>query len=188
MTRKDISTIFADATDEQINALLDINSTDIGNAKRKLESDLATANSTIADRDKTIADLEKNTGDTAALQKIIDEYKAADEQRKADEAAAQARAALETRFNGVLGERKFANDYTRDGVFGEFEKTINADENKGKSDKEIFDALVNDDKGVKPGIFATMNPGGQMRGMGGTPSGDQAYLDDFYKNNPFYKG
>lgn len=188
MTRKDISSIFADATDEQINALLDINSTDIGNAKRKLENDLATANDTLKEREKTITELEKNKGDTDALQKIIDEYKAADEERKANEAAAQARAALESRFNTVLGERTFANDYTRNGIFGEFEKAVGADENKGKSDKEILDSIVNDDKGVKPGIFASMNRGGQMHGMGGTPSGDQAYLDDFYKNNPYYKG
>ncbi len=184
MTREDIAKIFAEATDEQINAILNINSNDIGKAKgdaKKLKEDLDTAKA-------SIAELEKNKGDTAALQKIIDEYKAADEKRKADEAAAQVRAALETRFNGVLGERTFANDYTRNGIFSEFEKAVGADENKGKSDKEIFDSLVNDDKGVKPGIFANMNPSGQMRGMGGTPSGDQAYLDDFYKNNPFYKG
>ena len=73
MTRKDISTIFADATDEQIDALLDINSTDIGNAKRKLENDLTAANNTLTERDNTIAELMKNKGDTEALQKIIDE-------------------------------------------------------------------------------------------------------------------
>ena len=37
MKREDISRIFEGATDEQINAILDINSTDIGNAKKKVE-------------------------------------------------------------------------------------------------------------------------------------------------------
>lgn len=37
MKREDVTKIFEGATDEQINALLDINSADIGNAKKKLE-------------------------------------------------------------------------------------------------------------------------------------------------------
>lgn len=37
MKKEDITKVFEGATDEQINALLDINSADIGNAKKKLE-------------------------------------------------------------------------------------------------------------------------------------------------------
>lgn len=37
MKREDITKIFEGATDEQINAVLDINSSDIGKAKQKLE-------------------------------------------------------------------------------------------------------------------------------------------------------
>ena len=37
MKREDIAKIFEGATEEQINAVLDINSKDIGNAKKKLE-------------------------------------------------------------------------------------------------------------------------------------------------------
>ena len=37
MKREDITKVFEGATDEQINVLLDINSADIGNAKKKLE-------------------------------------------------------------------------------------------------------------------------------------------------------
>lgn len=39
MKREDIAKVFEGATDEQINALLDINSADIGNAKKKLEAE-----------------------------------------------------------------------------------------------------------------------------------------------------
>ncbi len=39
MKREDITKVFEGATDEQINALLDINSADIGNAKKKLEAE-----------------------------------------------------------------------------------------------------------------------------------------------------
>ena len=50
MRREDILEIFADATKEQINRLLDLNSADIGAAKRgstQLQSDLDAANRTI---------------------------------------------------------------------------------------------------------------------------------------------
>jgi hypothetical protein len=39
MKREDVSKIFEGATEEQINALLNINSADIGNAKKKLEAE-----------------------------------------------------------------------------------------------------------------------------------------------------
>ena len=39
MKREDITKVFEGATDEQINSLLDINSADIGNAKKKLEAE-----------------------------------------------------------------------------------------------------------------------------------------------------
>ena len=39
MKREDVSKIFEKATDEQINAILDINSKDIGNAKAKAEAE-----------------------------------------------------------------------------------------------------------------------------------------------------
>lgn len=39
MKREDITKVFEGATDEQINILLDINSADIGNAKKKLEAE-----------------------------------------------------------------------------------------------------------------------------------------------------
>lgn len=162
MTRKDISSIFADATDEQINALLDINSTDIGNAKRKLENDLATANNTLAERDRTIADLEKNKGDTEALQKIIDEYKTADEERKANEAAAAEQAALQARFDAVATDKKFINDFTRNGIAGEFKEALAKEENKGKSDAEIYAAVVKD----RPGIYENPNAPQPIPGMG----------------------
>ncbi|MBO5575739.1 MAG: hypothetical protein J5956_05515 [Ruminococcus sp.] len=39
MKREDVTKIFEGATEEQINELLNINSADIGNAKKKLETD-----------------------------------------------------------------------------------------------------------------------------------------------------
>lgn len=187
MTREDIKKHFPEATDAQISALLDINSKDIGKHKTAAE----TAQTELKTAKDTIENLEKNAKDAAALQKTIDEYKAADEKRQADAKAAAERAERLSRFEKAHGEaskdRKWLNDFTRDGIFSQFEKALTEDANKGKSDVQIYNSLVNDEKGVKPGLFEAQVSGG-MSGMGGNPSGDAAWLQNKYKNNPFFEG
>ena len=187
MTREDIKKHFPEATEEQISGLLDINSRDIGKHKTAAE----TAQNDLKTARETITNLEKNQGDVAALQKTIDDYKAADEKRQADAKAAAERAERLGRFDKAHAEaskdRKWLNDFTRDGIFAQFEKALTDDANKGKSDVQIYNGLINDDKGVKPGLFeAKVN--GNMPAMGNNPSGDQAYVQAKYKNNPFVNG
>lgn len=190
MTKEDIKKQFPEATDAQINALLDINSRDIGKHKTAAE----TAQTDLKKANDTIAELEKNAKDADALQKTIDGYKAADEQRQKDAKAAQERSERRGRFDKAHEEagkgRKWMNDFTRDGIFALFETALADDANKGKSDVQIYNSLVNDDKGVKPGIFeAQANAtGGGMSGMGGSPGGDTAWLQQKYKGNPFFEG
>ena len=187
MTRDDIKKHFPEATDEQISALLDINSRDIG--KHKTAAENATAD--LKKANDTIADMEKNAKDATALQKTIDEYKAAEEKRQADAKAAAERSERLGRFDKAHAEaskdRKWLNDYTRDGIFAQFEKALADDANKGKSDVQIYNSLVNDEKGVKPGLFEAQVHG-SMSGMGGNPSGDAAWLQNKFKGNPFFEG
>lgn len=156
MKREDITKLFPEATDEQVSALLDINSHDIGKAKAggdKLQADLEAANATLKAAQDTIKALEAAKGDAAKLKTELDGYKAAEEQRKAAETAAQLRAAVEARFNTAVGERAFLHDFVRKGVLDEFEKALAAPENKGKGDKELFEAITKD-----KGFFASQNP------------------------------
>lgn len=187
MTREDIKKHFPEATDDQISALLDINSRDIG--KHKTAAD--TAQNELKTAKDTIAELEKNAKDATALQKTIDEYKAAEEKRQADAKAAAERSERLGRFEKAHAEaskdRKWLNDFTRDGIFAQFEKALADDANKGKSDVQIYNGLINDEKGVKPGLFEAQVSGG-MSGMGGNPSGDAAWLQQKYKGNPFFEG
>lgn len=187
MTREDIKKHFPEATDDQISALLDINSRDIGKHKTAADN----ANAELKTAKETISNLEKNQGDVAALQKTIDEYKAAEEKRIADAKAAEEKAARLGRFDKAHQEggkdRKWLNDFTRDGIFAQFEAALADPANAGKSDVQIYTALVNDDKGVKPGLFEAQVSGG-MSGMGGAPSGDAAWLQNKYKGNPFFEG
>lgn len=187
MTREDIKKHFPEATDAQISALLDINSKDIGKHKTAAEA----AQTELKTAKDTITELEKNKQDTAALQKVVDDYRAADEKRQADAKAAAERAERMTRFEKAHGEaskdRKWLNDFTRDGIFTQFENALTDDANKGKSDIDIYKTLINDEKGVKPGLFEAQVSGG-MSGMGDNPSGDAAWLQKKYAGNPFFEG
>lgn len=157
MTRGDITKQFPDATKEQIDALLDIHSADIGRAKgdsAQAQADLKAAQAALDKANAAIAELEKSKGDTAALQKQIDEYRAADEARKEAEKAAQARQALLKRMDSVLGDRKLIHERMRDLIADDFGKALSDPANQGKSDADVFEAVTRD-----KGYFKSQNPG-----------------------------
>lgn len=170
MKREQVTKIFKDATDEQINAILDVNSGDIGKAK----GDFDTQKTQLEEAQKTIKSYEtqldelKNTlanGENfkekfELLQKKIEDEKAeAEKVRKEQEAETE----FTNRFNALLSENtKFVNDLTKDGVYRQFKDAIANPENKGKGDKEIYEMLTKD----KDGIFANPNPPANMSAMG----------------------
>lgn len=163
MKREDITKLFEGATDEQVSALLDINSKDIGKAKgdgEQLKTDLKAAQDTI----KT---LEASKGDATALQAEIDKYKKVEADRQAAELATQQRAVVEGRFDAVVGDRKFLHDFVRKGVLGEFDKSLSDQANAGKGDKDLFEALTKDKD-----YFASQNPPVNMGGLGAVKPGD----------------
>ena len=163
MKREDVSRIFEGATKEQIDQLLDLNSADIGKAKAasaQMQSDLDAANLALAEAKNTIKDLEATKGNADELQKRIDAYEAAEKQRKDAEIAAAARAEMIERMDAVLGDRKFVHDKLRDIAVSEFESAIKDKANRGKSDKDIFDALTQD-----KGYFASQNPPAENMGQ-----------------------
>ena len=138
MRKEDINRIFEGATDEQVKALLDINSADITKALgkqksdgEKVQADLDAANAALAEARATIANLEAAKGDTDKLQKELDEYKAADEKRKADEKAAAERAELMERMDAVLGDKQFIHERMRDIVAEDFKAALADKANRG---------------------------------------------------------
>lgn len=172
MTREDIRNLFADATTEQIKALLDINSADIGKAKESMQKDLDAANAALKTANDTIESLKAE--DVDGMKKKIADYEKADEDRRQAEKAAQERAELEERFNAASGDRKYIHEMVREGVMNDFGKALQDKANRGKSDREIFDALTQD-----KGYFASMNPDkGSMGGIGDVAPDDNAKLSD----------
>ncbi len=160
MRREDISRIFEGATEDQMKALLDINSADITNALNKhkgegekAKADLDAANAALEEAKATIARLEASKGDTEKLQAELNAYKEADEKRKADEKAAAERAELLERLDAVLGGKEFIHERMRDIVAEDFKAALADKANRGKGDAEIFEAITRDQ-----GYFKTQNP------------------------------
>ena len=83
--------------------------------------------------------------------------------------ADRAHAEMVSRVNACLGDRKFSHKFVEDGIVSAFSKALLEEENKGKTDSEIFDSLTMDEKGILPGIFhpAVTGSGGYIAPMGG---------------------
>lgn len=108
----------------------------------KLDEQLTTANTTINDLNAKIKDFENV--DVKGLQDTIKKYEDAETTRKEAETKANALQALKDRFSPLKGEKKYLNEGTEQWIFAEFEKAIGLEENKSKSDSEIYDAITKD--------------------------------------------
>lgn len=174
MKREDITNIFENATKEQIDRLLDLNSADTGKAlsrTEKLQSDLDAANEALKKAQETIAAMEANQGDIEKLQKEIEDYKAAETRRIEAEKAATARADVLERMDAVMDGRQFVHERMRDLVADDFAQAISDKAYRGKADKEIFDAITKD-----KGYFASQNPPAGDMGQAGEINGDAAHM------------
>lgn len=165
MTREELKGIVEGITDEQLKQILDINSTDIGKAKKGVD-DLKVENETLKTDKK---DLEKRIGELTEKSNTAEDYKKQLDELKADiaakdEADKKAKADLELTeaIEAAFGEKKFTSDYVRKGIIDDMKVEIAKPENKGKGYAELFEALTKD----KEGIFANPNPAGGVAGMG----------------------
>ena len=128
--------------------------------------------SKVSEYETTVTDLKASVGDSEGLKsKIADLEKKIADRDAADKAAAD-KAALQARFDAATGDKKFINDFTRKGVFAEFEAEVAKAENKGKGDSEIYEALTKD----REGIYVNPNAPQGIPGMGNPPPADT--LDD----------
>ncbi len=145
MTRDDLRGIVEGITDEQLKKILDINSSDIGRAKlgsEKLATELEDANQRIADMEKEAELLREGQGEAEEMKKRVEELQKVLDQKAIDDQSREKSAELEGRFSEAVGNARFLNDYTRKGVFDLFCAAVEAEENEGVSDQEIFSKLT----------------------------------------------
>lgn len=95
-----------------------------------------------------VLDLERNKGDAAVLQKTIDDLKAEIAKGQAKELDRIKNENLNARFTKAIGEKKFVNDFTKNGLFAEFKAALEKPENEGKADDAILAVIVADREGI----------------------------------------
>lgn len=174
MKREDLKNIIPEITDDQIKAILDLRSGEIGKTGKEidgLKEQLKAKDEEIDGFKTKIADLEKASGDNEELQKQLKDLQDQIAAREQADKEAETEKALNGRFDAAIGENKFINDFTRNGIFAEFKAALEAEENKGKSDADVYAALVKD----RNGIFENPNPVVTMGAPGG---GNPAISDD----------
>lgn len=168
-------------TEEQANKVFAMNGKDVENAKGKLQKDVDTMKSQLAEAKETIATLEANKGDTAALQAELDKYKQAEEQRKQEEKDAAERAKILERFNAAKGDKEFSSEYAEKGVLDAFSKAIIDPANTGKGDAELFASLTHDKEGVFKSAHPPVNMGGIKNVDIGAPDSLASALRERYE-------
>lgn len=107
-----------------------------------LTNQVNTANDTITDLKGKLEDASKV--DVQALQDKIKQFEDAEEDCVKKENAQKETEALKARFSPLKGENKFLNEGTENWMFDEFKNALSLDENKGKSDADIYAAITKD--------------------------------------------
>jgi hypothetical protein len=108
----------------------------------KKSNELTEAQNTITKLNGEIETLKTNGADVEKLKQTIADYEAKEQKRADDEKAFKETEALKARFSPLKGDKKFLNEGTEQWIFGEFEKALSLEENKGKGDAEIFEAIT----------------------------------------------
>lgn len=104
-------------------------------------------------------DWEKKFNDLSA--EIAEKEKQAKLEREAKEKADM----IESRFNTVVGDRKFTHEAIKADYLHKFGEALDNKDFMGKSDADIFHELIKDDKNALENVQMQLNmPGGQPAG------------------------
>jgi hypothetical protein len=173
MKREEIKAIFADATDEQLKAVMDLNGADVEKAKSKVTALEAELKEKKADFDKLNTEFEalktaNASGEDwkAKFEALQAENVAKEKQAEADRILAEKNADIEKRFAECVGDKKFSHDAIKSSYLKKFAEALESEEYKGKGDVDIFHALTKDDATAFTGVTAVKLQGGTPLGNG----------------------
>ena len=188
MKREEIKAIFADATDEQLKAVMDLNGADVEKAKSKVTALETELKEKKADFDKLNNEFEtlktaNASGEDwkAKFEALQAEKLAKEKQAEADRILAEKNADFEKRFSTCVGEKKFSHDAIKPDYLKKFAEALESEEYKGKGDVDIFHALTKDDATAFTGVTAVKLQGGRPQGVGGTSVTKEAFNKMSYK-------
>ena len=136
-------------------------------AKKDSEIDkLTDSNKELTDKVNTyetkINEFNESAKDNADWKTKYEELQTTIKEQEAKKKAEEEDKILTNNINEVFGDKQFTSDYARTGLTNDIKNELNKPENKGRSIKDIFDALTKD----KTDIFANPNQVKDMPGMG----------------------
>ena len=168
MKREEIKAIFADATDEQLKAVMDLNGADVEKAKSKVTALEAELKEKKADFDKLNTEFETLKTENASgedwkakFEALQAENAEKEEKAKAERIEQERQTNYRNRFNAVVGDKKFAHEAIAESYFNKFCGEIAKEENVGKSDSDIMHALTKDDQNAFQGVKVTKLKGAE---------------------------
>jgi hypothetical protein len=174
MKREEIKTIFPDATDEQLNSIMDINGADVEKVKAKLtatEADLKESKEAFEHLNTELDELKKNNASAddwkAKFEALQAENIAKEKQAEVDRIAKEKSDNILNRFNGVVGDKKFTHEAVKADYLKKFSEALEHKDYEGKSDEDIFHALTKDDASAFVGVQAVQLVGGNQQGTQG---------------------
>ena len=178
MRREEIKAIFADATDEQLKAVMDLNGADVEKAKSKVTALETELKEKKADFDKLNNEFEalktaNASGEDwkAKFEALQAENVAKEKQAEADRIAKEKEDSNRSAFEKAVTEYgktldDFYNEHTKNGCYDEFIKAINLEENVGKAYKDVLHNIVKDSGTYWKGVTAVKLQGGTPLGNG----------------------
>ena len=136
-------------------------------AKKDSEIDkLTDSNKELTDKVNTyetkINEFNESAKDNADWKSKYEELQTTIKEQEAKKKAEEEDKILTNNINEVFGDKQFTSEYARTGLTNDIKNELNKPENKGRSIKDIFDALTKD----KTDIFANPNQVKDMPGMG----------------------
>lgn len=174
MKREEIKAIFPDATDEQLDKVMSIHGTDAEKQKTKitdLEEKLKEKSTAFDNLNTEFEKLKSNNASgeewQAKYEALKAENDAKERQAEADRILKEKQDAIESRFKAVLGDKEFNHPAIRADVLKRFSEALDVEENKSKSDADIFHELTKDDATAFKGVTAVKLAGGRPQGTSG---------------------
>ena len=173
MKREEIKAIFANATDEQLSAVLNINGADIEKVKRTvavLEADLQKKTT---DFDNVVNELSALKASNAInedfkrqFERLQNEIAQKEAKEKADKEAKKKADTIASRFGAVVGERKFSHEAIKADYLRKFGEALDNKDFTSKSDAEILHELTKDDAAAFENVTAFRLEGGTNKVVG----------------------
>lgn len=169
MKREEIKSIFPDATDEQLKAVMDLNGGEVEKNK-KLEAELKEKKTQLENLNTEFEILKTANADGADWKTKFEALQAENEakakQAEADRILKEKTDSINKRFETALGEKKFNHEAIRDAYLRKFGEALENADFEGKSDSEIFHALTKDDGNAFKGVEIVKLAGGRPTGSG----------------------